>query len=113
MKISDELIWSKINEFMSTNTESDKRQMQKQISELLNPENMDCISILSEQDQLDTVIINALSKVENKTGFLDLSLALTWDRIDLAQNNLGNLTHINLVSLLFLIVFKLEVSTQL
>ena len=97
LTITDDLIWLKINEFMSTNTEVDKKQMQKQINELLVPDNIDCISILSEQDQLDTVIISALSKVENKTGYHDLSLALTWDRIDLAQNNLGHLKHINLV----------------
>jgi len=83
---------------MSTNTEVEKKQMQKQISQLLQPDNIDCISILSEQDRLDTVIISALSKIENKKGFHDLSLALTWNRIDLANNNLKNLTHINLVS---------------
>ena len=96
--ITHDLIWLKINEFMSTNTEVEKKQMQKQISQLLQPDNIDCISILSEQDRLDTVIISALSKIENKKGFHDLSLALTWNRIDLANNNLKNLTHINLVS---------------
>lgn len=95
--ITDELILDKINEFMSTNTDQEKRQMQKQISQLLQPERMNCISILSEQDRLDTIIISALSKIGNKKGFHDLSLALTWNRIDLANNNLGNLTHINLV----------------
>ena len=95
--ITDAIIWEKINAFMSTNTDVDKRKMQKQISEILKPENSDCISILREEDRLDTVIISALSKIENKQGFHDLSLALTLNRIDLAKKNLGNLTHINLV----------------
>jgi hypothetical protein len=39
-QITDELIWNKINEFMSTNTESDKRQMQEQILDILMPDKM-------------------------------------------------------------------------
>lgn len=97
-EIPNELIMEKIIEFIDANSELDKEKIQKQISNLLKPKNRDYISILSENERLDTAIISALSNGKNEKQHLhDLSLALTWNRIDLAKNNLGNATHINLV----------------
>jgi len=105
-RITNELVAEKINEFIMKQTSEDAEAfdgIRKQIIDMLEPENRHCISILSENDKLDTVIISALSKKKTaRKRLLDLSLALTWNRIDLAHANLGKSTHINLVSLFFL-----------
>lgn len=96
LNFTDKQIKDKINECFKT-SDIEKEEIFGYLTSILNSKNLSCISICHENENLDKVIIKALSRLNKGNNFHHLSLALAWNRIDLAKEYLGNLNQINIV----------------
>ncbi len=99
---TEKLVKEKISDCFNYLNDEEKKEMFKLATSILKSENRHCISICRENDNLDKVIIKALSKLDKETKLHELTLALTWNRIDLAKENLGNSNQINIVRFMFI-----------
>ena len=94
---SDKLIKEKIDDCFNKSSDNEKEDIVRLVTKILKSRNRHCISVCHENENLDKVIIKGLSKLNKEKNLHDLSLALTWNRIDLAKENMGNSNQINIV----------------
>ena len=87
----------KIFECFKKNTNEERDEIFKHIISILYSKHLSCISVCHKNENLDKVIIKALSKLNKEKNVHDLSLVMTWNRIDLAKEHLGDLNQINIV----------------
>lgn len=62
-------------------------QIVDDLEEVLNyPNLLSTFRIDSNENEVDIAILRSLLKIENENSILQLNLALTWNRVDIAKN---------------------------